>query len=293
MNKKMKETMGRKKMVKNPARVIRVFFQIVFFFLSPGLFASAFGGAKAIAASMGNGELLSLSAHITALILLLSFTLLFGRVFCGYACSFGALGDAVYFLTGVVLRKLGMKRPKKKPPKQLRFVKYGVLMILIAVSAMNKQDIIHGLSPWNAFAQIVGGNIPPDSEYFVGCILLGAIIVGMAAVPRFFCRFLCPMGALFSLLPPAWFVRLRKPTKASEQYKACGKCKLCSNQCPADLNLTEQDAVTSGECFSCCRCVDGCYQKKPRLSIFGVEAGYIPMVILGLMLMGLVVALGV
>ena len=291
MSKKMKELAGglRKKLAKSPAGVIRVLFQIAFFFLSPGLFASAFGGVKSIAAAMGSGEALALSAHVTALILLLSFTLLFGRVFCGYACSFGALGDAVYFLAGALLRRLGIKRFRKKPPRQLRFVKYGVLLLLIILSAMGKQQFIHGVSPWNAFAQIVGGNIPPDSEYLVGCILLGVILIGMASTPRFFCRFLCPMGALFSILPPALFVRLRKPKDASEKNKACGKCRLCSNQCPADLELAQQDAVTSGECFSCCRCVDACYQKKPKLSMFGLVSGtHDKMVVLGLILMGLV-----
>ncbi len=253
---------------KHAITILRVLSQIVFFFLAPGLFTSAFGGAKSIAASMGGGEVLELSAHITTLILLTAFTLLFGRIFCGYACSFGALGDLVYAMAGWLKKKMGVKIKPVQPPRWMKYIKYVVLIAILAICATGNQQSLHDISPWNVFAQFVGGNIP-SADYVIGYVVLVLIIIGMAAVPRFFCRFLCPMGAIFSILPPALLLRLKKPSAASGSFKACGKCKLCSSKCPADLTLNQEDVITSGECFSCHRCVEACYQHKPRLSLFG------------------------
>lgn len=255
---------------KQPSSFIRAALQILFFILSPGLFTSAFGGVKSIASTMGKGEPLTLTAHITTLILLLVFTLLFGRVFCGSACAFGAFGDLVHFLAKPLRKKLLGKKQAITPPQWFRFFKYAVLVFIILLCAAGNQSSIRGNSPWDAFAQLISGHISFDG-YIVGYALLVLLLFGMAAVPRFFCRFLCPLGAIFSLLPPALLTRLTKPTAASDSYKACGGCTLCSKNCPAGLTLNSADAVTSGECFVCCRCVDTCYQSKPKLTLLGLR----------------------
>ena len=277
---------------KHSITILRVLSQLTFFFLAPGLFTSAFGGAKSIAASMGGGEVLELSAHITTLILLTAFTLLFGRIFCGYACSFGALGDAVYTMAGWLKKKMGLKAKPLNPPQWLKYLKYVVLAVILVICFTGNQQSLHDISPWNVFAQFVGGSIP-SAAYWVGYIVLALIIIGMAMVPRFFCRFLCPMGAIFSILPPALLLRIKKPSAAGDSFKACGKCKLCSSKCPAGLTLNQEDAITSGECFSCHRCVEACYQHKPRLSFFG-WAGLTRLKILLIiaLLMALVLLLG-
>lgn len=276
---------------KHPSSVIRAGLQILFFFLSPGLFNSAFGGAKTIASTIGKGQAIAWSAHITTLVLLLVFTLLFGRIFCGSACSFGAFGDLVYFLAGPLRRKIwGNKSPT--PPRGLRFLKYGVLVGILALCAAGGQSQIRGRSPWDAFAQLISGRVHFDG-YVVGYVLLVLLLFGMGAVPRFFCRFLCPMGAIFSLLPPALLVRVKKPTAQTETHRACGSCTLCSKSCPAGLTLNSADAVTSGECFACCRCVDACYQQKPRLALLGLKLdSRILFLALGLLLAAFVLILG-
>lgn len=269
---------------KRPAAVIRLALQIMFFVLAPGLFTSAFGGVKNIASAMGKGQALTLSAHVTTLILLLGFTLLFGRIFCGSACAFGFLGDVVHFAATPLRKKLLGKKQTITPPRKLYLLKYAVLIFILAICAGGGQSAIRGNSPWDAFAQLISGHINFDG-YVVGYILLVLVVIGMAAVPRFFCRFLCPMGALFSLLPPPLLVRLKKPTTADEKHRACGSCTLCRKNCPAGLTLNTADAITSGECFSCFGCVDTCYQQKPHLTIFGRRVNtHVVYIVLGLLL---------
>lgn len=268
----MKELLNRplRTAKKKPAALIRVALQVLFSLLSPGLFTSAFGGAKSIASSIGKGEVLTLSSHITTLILLLVFTLLFGRIFCGSACAFGFFGDVVYAAAQWLLKNAGLKNTSLTPPAGLRFLKYGVLAFVLGLCFAGKQPMIRGNSPWDAFAQLISGHISFDG-YVVGYVLLLLLLFGMAAVPRFFCRFFCPLGAIFSLLPPPLLTRIKKPTAKSETYRACGNCTLCSKACPAGLKLNDADAVTSGECFCCCRCADACYQQKHHLTLFGLK----------------------
>ena len=74
---------------------VRVLIQLLFFILMPATFTTAFSGVKYIFTQVGAGAKIESNPFVVVLIVLLLYTVLFGRFFCGYACSFGALGDAV------------------------------------------------------------------------------------------------------------------------------------------------------------------------------------------------------
>ncbi|WP_353962897.1 hypothetical protein [Ruminococcus sp.] len=77
---------------------------------------------------------------------------------------------------------------------------------------------------------------------------------------RFFCRFLCPMGAVFSLLPVLPLFSVRREREGC--VKGCSACERC---CPADLQLPEADSWNSnGDCFQCQKCLDICPKKNAR-----------------------------
>ena len=108
-----------------------------FFFLSmPGAFVAGFSGVKHLFQWIGAGELLRLDSFVLSLIGLCGFTVLFDRFFCGYVCSFGGLGDFVYWLSGLVQKKLlHRKKQFRLPERAVRWgqkVKY-LLLALIAV----------------------------------------------------------------------------------------------------------------------------------------------------------------
>lgn len=86
----------------------------------------------------------------------------------------------------------------------------------------------------------------------MGIGLLVLILLGMAVQPRFFCQFLCPMGAVFALLPVLPFARLHR------QSDGCiPGCNACKQQCPVCLKL-EETSLRSGECIACEACVGTC-----------------------------------
>ena len=113
----------------------------------------------------------------------------------------------------------------------------------------------YGNQPWDVFSMLTAGRFP-NSKYLVGIVLLVLIIVGMCTQERFFCQFLCPMGAVFALmpiLPGALFRRNRE--------KCPPKCGLCKKRCPAHLDI-DGDTGRSGECLCCHACAAACPRKN-------------------------------
>ena len=81
---------------------LRTGVQLFFFVSMPGAFVAGFSGVKQIFLHIGAGEVLSVDSFTLSLLGLCGFTLLFDRFFCGYACAFGSLGDAVWALSGLI-----------------------------------------------------------------------------------------------------------------------------------------------------------------------------------------------
>ena len=81
---------------------LRTGVQLFFFVSMPGAFVAGVSGVKQIFLHIGAGEVLSVDSFTLSLLGLCGFTLLFDRFFCGYACAFGSLGDAVWALSGLI-----------------------------------------------------------------------------------------------------------------------------------------------------------------------------------------------
>ena len=233
--------------------------QIVFFILAPSLFTEAFNGVKSIFQAIAAGEMLEWSSFLKTLCILCIFTMLVGRFFCGYACAFGALGDWIYALSDQIQTKLTKKRKKKtRLPeipagvrRKLQYIKYGVLVAIVALCAFGVYGSISGWSPWDVFSMLRAGNLRL-AGYTVGIILLILIVVGMAWQERFFCQFLCPMGAVFALLPVLPWTSLRR-----NRENCLPRCSACEKQCPTGVAL-DVDAPRTGEFIRCGKCVGTC-----------------------------------
>jgi polyferredoxin len=227
--------------------------------LYPALFATAFTGVKSIVTAISNQVGLEWNSFTSTLVALLLVTIVFGRIFCGFACAFGTYGDALYFLSSLV-RKKGKKKPFhvfKKWGKYLKYVKYLVLFAVLACCAMGMSKIVGENSPWTAFSRLQSLKMP---ESFAGLLLFLLISVGMLLEPRFFCRFLCPMGAVFSMMPVLPFAQIRR-----KRANCTPGCRLCTTRCPAGIEIPDADAGDSagmGECFACRKCLHGCPKKN-------------------------------
>ena len=226
---------------------LRAGVQLFFFVSMPGAFVAGFSGVKQIFLHIGAGEVLTADSFTLSLLGLCGFTLLFDRFFCGYACAFGSLGDAVWALSGLVQKKLFHRKKQLRLPERAvlwgQKVKYLLLAGLVALYVTRQEKLLSGASPWEVFSRLTALRLPPEG-FGVGIVLLVLILLGMAVQPRFFCQFLCPLGAVFALLPVLPFARLHR------QSDGCiPGCNACKQQCPVCLKL-EESSLRSGECKS-------------------------------------------
>lgn len=243
-------------------RLIRAAIQLIFFIAAPSLFSTAFAGIKTIFLAIGGQQSVTWNSFLDITALLLIITILFGRHFCGYACAFGSLGDALYELTAFIRAKCFGKKKKHGYPEEwvhrLQKVKYVILAFLLLSCITGFYSKLQGMSPWDVFSMLTTGRLP-KSTYIVGTVLLILIMAGMCTQERFFCQFLCPMGAVFALmpiLPSALFKR--------DRSKCPAKCGLCKKRCPAHLDI-DGDTPLSGECICCHACEATCPRKNIQI----------------------------
>ena len=230
----------------------------LYFYSSALPFSTAFAGIKSIFLAIGGQQSVTWNSFLDITALLLIITILFGRHFCGYACAFGSLGDALYELTAFIRAKLLRKRKtwiSGRMGTPITESKYVILAFLLLSCITGFYSKLQGMSPWDVFSMLTTGRLP-KSTYIVGTVLLILIMAGMCTQERFFCQFLCPMGAVFAIMPiiPGALFKRNRPNCAP-------KCTLCKKRCPAHLDI-DGDTAHSGECICCHACTAVCPRKK-------------------------------
>lgn len=190
---------------------------------------------------------------------LIFFGSLFGRFICGWLCPFGLIQDLLY--------KIPFFRKRKNLPghKVLKWLKYVILVLFVLLLPLLVVDIIGQGSPW--FCQYIcpsgtlTAGIPlvllnESLQNAVGGLfiwkvsLLAAIIILSLWVYRPFCKYLCPLGAVYSFFNPVALYRYRV------EENDCIKCGKCRTACKMDIKVWEQP--NSLECIRCGDCIKAC-----------------------------------
>lgn len=242
-------------------KMSRLLVQLIFLYFFSGLITLAFSGFKSICLALFKEDFnfVNAFAFLTSFAIVVFLSIFIGRFFCGWMCAFGTFNDLVFRFSQKAFKK------KFKLPEQvdnyLKYIKYVILIgIIIFIWSMNL-SFSSSINPWDAFAQLPQFN-SMVKEIPLAFISLGFITVGAMFIERFFCRYLCPLGAVLSITSKFKIMKINKPTEK------CGKCRLCSIDCPMGINLSKVQAVDSGECISCFNCVDICPRSNPHLILF-------------------------
>ena len=166
--------------------------------------------------------------------------------------------ELTVFIRQKVFHKKGRHGYPEKVVRYLQKVKYLLLAFLLLSILAGWYSNLQGMSPWDVFSMLTAQKLP-NASYRIGIILLVLILIGMCTQERFFCQFLCPMGAVFAMmpiLPSALFKR--------DRSKCPAKCGLCRKRCPAHLDI-DGDTLLSGECICCHACEATCPRKNIQI----------------------------
>ena len=188
--------------------------------------------------------------------LLLLFGLLLGRVICGFLCPFGLLQELLHQIPTKKLKKSALTR-------RLSRVKYGVLAVFaLAIPAWFalRRVPLPGFCKYICPAGTLEGAVllllhPNNSELraMTGGLFLWKIAVLLLVLAacvflfRAFCRFLCPLGAIYSLFSRIALLGVRV------DVARCTDCGACVRACPMDIR-----SVGDSECVQCGSCIDLC-----------------------------------
>ena len=264
--------MNRKNFLKNKKiNWIKVVIQILSLALIPGLFEGEFAAVGNIVSCIYKGNISweSVKYSVWMLVATVPATVLVGRFFCGFFCSFGAVQDLLWLGSHRLRALFPGKRNLKKADRIFRFAKYAVLFYFI-IFIWSGVTAVKTAGPWQVFGQYVSfGHWPGLKPLLsVGGVLLLLIFIGSLFVQRFFCRYFCPMGAIYSLISQTSFLKIDKPREE------CGKCHLCTSKCTMGMDLTKKDRIAGGECISCQKCVSWCPKGNVHFrSRYGVLIG--------------------
>jgi len=223
--------------------------------LFPGLFISTFSAIKAIYVSIISGTFsaAALTGQIVLAVAMLLITAIMGRFFCGFLCAFGTMGDFFWYLGS----KLKLQRPKigTRADRILKNVKYVLLGGIVLIVWTLGASILGGTgNPWTVFGMLTSLSGWTDMTVLlsIGALLLLLIVVGSMYIERFFCRYLCPLGAVFAIVSRFRLFKIRKPREK------CGACRACTKRCSMGISLYRTNVVTSAECIDCMNCVEIC-----------------------------------
>lgn len=212
-------------------------------------FACPIGAMQAV----GGSRKMGFSFYAIGFILAVGVVL--GRAICGFLCPFGLLQELLHFI----------KTPKLKLPKIFTYVKYVLLLLFVLILPVVAVDITGLGKPW--FCEYIcpvgtlEAGIPlllADENlqrnigilfYFKLGILIFVIIFSVL-IYRFFCKVMCPLGALYGLLNKVSLLHLE-----CDKTK-CTECGLCKGACKMGVNPTVE--TRSAECILCGKCTRVC-----------------------------------
>ncbi len=172
-------------------------------------------------------------------------TVLWGRLYCGRMCAFGALTQLI---DAVVPAKWRRELPDRYDHKAL-FVKYGVLAGAILYFLLTRNPLffpyIEPFWMFSAIGVIDGRPVIQFNASVVAWILLGVLLTATIFVRNLYCRYLCPVGAFLGIVSNLTVFKIKR-------WKECNTCKICEKTC--EWGAIRGPKIVKSECVRCDDC---------------------------------------
>jgi polyferredoxin len=268
------------KFVKNHIRIITLLFFLIIFtifslrhYILGGKVAASvdalcpFGGFETLYYTISTGKFIPqimMSSLVLAIGIIISVIIL-RKGFCGYVCPFGAIQELI-----------GNLNPKLKKDKRIKYnsvddyakyVKYVLLVLIIILTSITGTLIFKNYDPFNTFFHF-GKGVFWDYEplelttHLIGLSITIFILVMSYFISRFWCKYLCPLGATMNLFSRLSFSRIKY------DKSKCINCSICHKKCPMQINPTKNNYIKNIDCIDCNICVSKCPKNALERTLF-------------------------
>jgi polyferredoxin len=175
----------------------------------------------------------NLAWYLLAVVTLVS-TILWGRVYCGRICAFGALTQ---LMDAVVPPRFRYEVPKPLE-RRAAWIKYGILGGTLTYFVVTRDPLIY---PYVEPFWMFGLHLRTP----VLLAMLGTLLVASIFVRNLYCRFLCPLGAFLGVLSNLTVFRIKR-------WSECNTCKICQKAC--EWGAIDGPKILKTECVRCDDC---------------------------------------
>lgn len=203
----------------------------------------------------------TLYAGMILSLLVLVPTIFLGRFFCGWVCPLGTLNQAMSRLFVSHDRKTEAEHNRYRPIMSVKYYVLAALLVLAAFGvtqvglldpiALLTRSLAAGFFP--GAAVLTGGHGLPERLFVAGWAVGGVLIAVLlmnAVMPRFYCRVVCPLGALMGVVARLGVFQVYR------SQSLCIQCDRCRAVCPAAAD--PQLRLRRSECFACLNCREVC-----------------------------------
>lgn len=211
--------------------------------IGPVWITDPLSGLQVMLASFRLDTVLLLSMAIPVVI-----ALLFGRVFCGWACPQNTLSEFFDYIS----RRIRLRRPVVYPPSSIP--RYAVLTVALTAAIIAGYPVANLISaPGIISVQIT--KYMYEAVFGLEILLIVLVLaIELFAVRRFWCNYICPIGGLLGLTRTRGTMRVALREDA-EHF--CAGCRECANACGLGLDPMAGDIYplchNCGDCISACR----------------------------------------
>jgi polyferredoxin len=219
----------------------------------------------------------TLYGTLTWALVTIAFTLFVGRFFCGFVCPLGTINQVTGWLARLGLGPTA--RVEANRHRRAQAWKYYLLifLLLLALTGSVQTGVFDPLPLLHrsvnlallSLADAGLGLLSDEPRFYVSVWLIGFLLLAVVGMnlfyPRFFCRFACPLGALFGLLSRF------TPWRLGKTADTCGDCCLCEQYCEGGCRPAGK--IITGECVLCFNCLDGCPASRMTFAARASAAG--------------------
>lgn len=211
-----------------------------------------FGGLETLWRTLIQGEYVP-KTHPSNLVLglgLLLGALVSGGAFCGWICPFGTLQDGLTWL------RTRLHLPEVTVPKRLdSWLRYGRFVSLALVLYMTISTAKLWFASYDPYRTLFGlgwiFEFNMAEQWPAYAVAIGILLLSFA-IPRFWCKYTCPLGGALSLVGHFSLLRIRRSDSN------CAGCALCDVACPVGIDVMAANPAVSTDCIGCLACVDAC-----------------------------------